>query len=98
MSDGEVGREGVAVDTLRDVEILFDDIDLGEVSTSFTIKTERDDAAVEAALAGVDAAIASDENVMEPIIDAVKVYATMGEVMSVFEDHYGGYQETVRVA
>ncbi|WIV66155.1 methylmalonyl-CoA mutase family protein [Natrialbaceae archaeon AArc-T1-2] len=37
MSEGEVGKEGVAVDTLRDMEILFDGIDLGEVSTSFTI-------------------------------------------------------------
>ncbi|MFB6142185.1 MAG: methylmalonyl-CoA mutase family protein, partial [Halorientalis sp.] len=37
MSEGEVGREGVAVDTLRDMEILFDGIDLAEVSTSFTI-------------------------------------------------------------
>ncbi|MFB6307767.1 MAG: methylmalonyl-CoA mutase family protein, partial [Haloarculaceae archaeon] len=37
MADGEVGKEGVAVDTLRDMEILFDGIDVGEVSTSFTI-------------------------------------------------------------
>ena len=37
MADGEVGKEGVAVDTLRDMEILFDDIDLETVSTSFTI-------------------------------------------------------------
>jgi methylmalonyl-CoA mutase N-terminal domain/subunit len=37
MSDGEIGKEGVAVDTLRDMEILFDGIDVGEVSTSFTI-------------------------------------------------------------
>ena len=37
MSLGEVGKEGVAVDTLRDVEVLFDGIDLAEVSTSFTI-------------------------------------------------------------
>ncbi|MFB6304694.1 MAG: methylmalonyl-CoA mutase [Haloferacaceae archaeon] len=37
MSDGEVGKEGVAVDTLRDMEVLFEDIDVGEVSTSFTI-------------------------------------------------------------
>ncbi|MFP9191460.1 methylmalonyl-CoA mutase [Natrialbaceae archaeon A-CW1-1] len=37
MSDGEVGREGVAVDTLRDMEILFDGINVGDVSTSFTI-------------------------------------------------------------
>ncbi len=37
MSDGEVGKEGVAVDSLRDVETLFEGIDLREVSTSFTI-------------------------------------------------------------
>ncbi|MGH3386207.1 MAG: acyl-CoA mutase large subunit family protein [Nocardioidaceae bacterium] len=33
----EVGRVGVAIDSLRDVELLFDEIPLGEVSTSFTI-------------------------------------------------------------
>lgn len=36
-SEGEVGREGVAIDTLADFEVLFDGINLGEVSTSFTI-------------------------------------------------------------
>ncbi|UPT72573.1 MAG: methylmalonyl-CoA mutase family protein [Elusimicrobiota bacterium] len=34
---GEVGREGVAVDSLADMEILFSGIDLGKVSTSMTI-------------------------------------------------------------
>jgi methylmalonyl-CoA mutase N-terminal domain/subunit len=34
---GEVGREGVAVDSLADMETLFDGIDLGKVSTSMTI-------------------------------------------------------------
>ena len=34
---GEVGREGVAVDTLDDMETLFDGIDLGEVTVSMTI-------------------------------------------------------------
>ncbi len=34
---GEVGRAGVAVDTLRDMEDLYADIDLGTVSTSMTI-------------------------------------------------------------
>jgi methylmalonyl-CoA mutase N-terminal domain/subunit len=36
-SEGEVGREGVAVDTLDDMETLFSGIDLGEVSVSMTI-------------------------------------------------------------
>src|SRR5215213_5593370 len=34
---GEVGREGVAIDTLDDMETLFQGIDLGEVSVSMTI-------------------------------------------------------------
>ncbi|MFL5925206.1 MAG: methylmalonyl-CoA mutase, partial [Gaiellaceae bacterium] len=34
---GEVGREGVAIDSLADAETLFEGIPLGEVSTSMTI-------------------------------------------------------------
>src|SRR5947207_1165617 len=34
---GEVGREGVAVDTLQDMETLFRGIPMGDVSTSMTI-------------------------------------------------------------
>ena len=36
---GEVGKCGVAVDTLADMEIIFDGIDLGQVSTSMTINS-----------------------------------------------------------
>ncbi len=36
---GEVGKCGVAVDTLADMEIVFDGIDLGKVSTSMTINS-----------------------------------------------------------
>jgi methylmalonyl-CoA mutase, N-terminal domain len=36
-SAGEVGRTGVAIDSLADMEVLFDSIPLGEVSTSMTI-------------------------------------------------------------
>ncbi len=36
-SEGEVGRAGVAIDTLADMEDLFAGIDLGNVSTSMTI-------------------------------------------------------------
>ncbi len=36
---GEVGKCGVAVDTLADMEIIYKDIDLGKVSTSMTINS-----------------------------------------------------------
>jgi methylmalonyl-CoA mutase, N-terminal domain len=38
-SHGEVGREGVAIDSLADMETLFRGIPLGEVSTSMTINS-----------------------------------------------------------
>jgi methylmalonyl-CoA mutase N-terminal domain/subunit len=37
MSEGEVGREGVAIDTLADMEALYDGIDLENISVSMTI-------------------------------------------------------------
>ncbi|MEF8808354.1 methylmalonyl-CoA mutase family protein, partial [Natronomonas sp.] len=62
------------------------------------VKDERDDAEVEAALEDISEAIEADENVMPAIIDAVKAYATMGEIMAVFEDHHGAYQEKIGLA
>src|SRR6185437_14955734 len=37
LAEGEVGRVGVHIDTLADMETLFADIPLGEVTTSMTI-------------------------------------------------------------
>ena len=39
LSRGEVGKCGVAIDTLRDMEILFDKIDLESITTSMTINS-----------------------------------------------------------
>lgn len=37
MSEGEVGKVGVAIDSLKDIEILFDGIGLEKITTSMTI-------------------------------------------------------------
>ncbi len=37
LSEGEVGKSGVAIDSLRDMEILFDGIELEKITTSMTI-------------------------------------------------------------
>jgi len=37
MAEGEVGRVGVAIDSLQDMEILFDGINLEKITTSMTI-------------------------------------------------------------
>ncbi|WP_049981200.1 acyl-CoA mutase large subunit family protein [Halolamina rubra] len=63
-----------------------------------SVKEERDDAAVEAALDDLQDAIDADENVMPAIVTAVKAYATMGEIMDVFEAEYGEYREKIGLA
>ena len=42
MAQGEVGRAGVAIDSLRDMTALFDGVPLDRVSTSMTIIAARD--------------------------------------------------------
>jgi len=39
IAEGEVGKVGVAIDTLRDMEILFNGIDLQNITTSMTINS-----------------------------------------------------------
>ena len=41
LADGEVGKCGVSICTLADMEELFDGISLGEVTTSMTITSSR---------------------------------------------------------
>jgi len=62
------------------------------------VKAERDDAAVDEALSALREAARDGENTMPYIVDAVKAYATMGEIMAVFEAVFGGYRETVGLA
>ena len=62
------------------------------------VKSERDDGAVEETLDALADAIENGENTVPYVIDAVKAYATMGEIMQVYEAAYGSYQETVSLA
>jgi len=41
MAAGEVGKAGVAIDSLRDMEVVFDGIPLYTVSTSMTINAQQ---------------------------------------------------------
>ena len=55
------------------------------------VKGNRDDEAVEAALAAVREAAEGTDNVMPPIVDAVKAEATVGEICDVLRDVFGEY-------
>ncbi len=62
------------------------------------VKADRDDDAVEAALDELRDVIERGENTMPAIVDAVKAYATMGEIMQVFEEEHGAYSEEIGLA
>jgi methylmalonyl-CoA mutase N-terminal domain/subunit len=57
------------------------------------MKRERDSAAVRAALARIGAACRSNENLMEPICDAVRTEATVGEICDIFRAEFGVYTD-----
>ena len=57
-----------------------------------TVREERDDAAVEECLTAIREAAEGEENVMPYLIDAVKAYATVGEICDAMRDVFGEYQ------
>jgi methylmalonyl-CoA mutase, N-terminal domain len=78
LAEGEVGKVGVAIDTLRDMEILFEGIPMDKVSTSMTIN------ATAAILLSMYMAVAEKQGVKSDILqgtiqnDILKEYAARG--------------------
>ncbi len=59
------------------------------------VRTRRDAAAVERALERLAEAARSDGNLMDPMLDAVRVYATLGEIRHALEHVYGRFKEPI---
>jgi methylmalonyl-CoA mutase N-terminal domain/subunit len=57
------------------------------------VKAERNNEAVQAALAKVEAAARGTDNMVPPVLEAVKAYATLGEICDVFRKVWGQYRE-----
>jgi len=77
------------------------DVDIEEVSEAQerkqqrrleVLRRERDDEAVDAALAALGEAARGEENLMPYIVDAVKADATTGEICTALRDVFGEYQ------
>jgi methylmalonyl-CoA mutase N-terminal domain/subunit len=62
------------------------------------VRAMRDEAKVRAALRRLKEAVRDPEApVMEPLLEAVKVYATLGEMVSVMVEHFGRYRPSVAI-
>ena len=57
------------------------------------VRAERDSEAVRSALERVEAAARGSDNLMPPVLSAVKAYATLGEICDVFRNVWGRYRE-----
>ncbi len=61
------------------------------------LRSRRDNDAVKKALAVISETAKGDGNLMPPIVDAVRVYATLGEISDAMRDVYGQFQPPVFV-
>jgi methylmalonyl-CoA mutase N-terminal domain/subunit len=61
------------------------------------LRAERDNAAVDMALTKLRAACEGTENVMPLILEAVRTYATLGEICGVMREVFGEYQQSVNL-
>jgi methylmalonyl-CoA mutase N-terminal domain/subunit len=60
------------------------------------IRAERDNDAVQKSLKNVRAAAVAGDNLVPPIIEAVKTMATVGEVTAALKEVFGEYKEPIR--
>jgi methylmalonyl-CoA mutase N-terminal domain/subunit len=75
-----------------DIEEVTDAEQENQIDRLETVRDERDDDAVEESLAAIREAADGEENLMPYLIDAVKAYATVGEICDAMRDVFGEYQ------
>jgi methylmalonyl-CoA mutase N-terminal domain/subunit len=75
-----------------DIEEVTEAEQENQIDRLETVREERDDAAVEESLEAIREAAGGEANVMPSLIDAVKAYATVGEICDAMRDVFGEYQ------
>jgi len=90
-----VNKFEVDEDPEMDLESVDEQNEAQQVERLEQIKADRDEAAVEKALDAVAEAAAGDENVLPPVVEAAKAYASVQEIADVFREEFGEYQPGV---
>ncbi len=105
LGSGEVPKVGVNChvgdrpgDADRNVELYAFDPAVAEaqVSRLARVRRERDDGATRAALRRLGDEARGRTNLMEPILEAVNSYATLGEIAQAMKEIFGEHKEPVR--
>lgn len=81
---------------LVEQDVLTADLSVGErqIARLEKMKAARDNEAVKAALEKLREAAKGTENLMPYLIDAVKTYATLGEICGVLREEFGEYRQS----
>lgn len=81
---------------LAEQDVLTADLSVGErqIARLEKMKAARDNEAVKAALEKLREAARGTENLMPYLIDAVKTYATLGEICGVLREEFGEYKQS----
>ena len=58
------------------------------------LRKNRNQKRVENALKGVEQAVTGKSNIMEPLLEALNAYATLGEISDLLRRQFGEYKET----
>ncbi len=75
-----------------DVEEVTEEDERRQVESVEGVRSERDEEATEATLRALAEAAAGEENLIPYIVEAVKAYATVGEICDVLRAEFGEYQ------
>jgi len=84
----------------EDEEIEIPLLEIGDEAENIQIKSltklrkERDENMVQKALSRIQEACVNSDNIMPPIIEASKAFATMGEIVVAMKAEFGEWQET----
>lgn len=81
---------------LAEQDVLTADLSVGErqIARLEKMKAARDNEAVKAALEKLREAAKGTENLMPYLIEAVKTYATLGEICGVLREEFGEYKQS----
>lgn len=92
-----VGMNKFQVEEPKPTGLLKVDPSVGERQAQkiAELKARRDNDLVDKRLAELREACNTDENLMPFILDAVRAYATLGEICNVMREEFGEYKQTV---
>jgi methylmalonyl-CoA mutase N-terminal domain/subunit len=79
----------------KDLLKIKPEVEIAQKTSLAKVKSNRDQAVLQQKLSALKAAAQGTDNLMPFILDAVMVYASLGEICNTLRDVFGEHQETV---